>query len=402
MALYQYRAADEQANIITGRIRSADEHELERELYARGMLLIHAEQLAIINAASMFASKFSNKELLDFTYMLRLIVNSGLPFLSGLNNIRSSHGSHGVRNAADLVVQGIESGLSISEIMQNHPSLFPAYYVQIVRAGEISGCLGKSLDLLMDYISWRIEFRKTLTGILAYPAMVLATMSTAILIVFTFVLPRLLKVFTKFGGKMPLPTRIMMAVAEFMADYLVVIIPLIVLLIITINLIRNTENGRYAIDAVILKTRLVGELVAKADLSRYFKIVATLHAAGVTVTQTFHAGAEVVQNQVMAGMLREVPRAIFAGVSISQALSSNRHIPPMIIDMIALAEKTGDLDGTLNRVGEMLDKEVPERIRKVLSYLEPLTIIVLGGMVLLLLLSIFLPIYKTVGLIRVR
>jgi type II secretory pathway component PulF len=232
--------------------------------------------------------------------------------------------------------------------------------------------------------------------------MVLATMSTAILIVFTFVLPRLLKVFTKFGGKMPLPTRIMMAVAEFMADYLVVIIPLIVLLIITINLIRNTENGRYAIDAVILKTRLVGELVAEADLSRYFKIVATLHAAGVTVTQTFHAGAEVVQNQVMAGMLREVPRAIFAGVSISQALSSNRHIPPMIIDMIALAEKTGDLDGTLNRVGEMLDKEVPERIRKVLSYLEPLTIIVLGGMVLLLLLSIFLPIYKTVGLIRVR
>jgi type IV pilus assembly protein PilC len=402
MALYHYRAVDEHSKIVTGRMRTADENELERGLAAKGMQLINVESMAVLSLSTLFTPKFSNKELLDFTYMFKLIVNSGISILTGLNNIKNSHGSHSLRNATSVILHGIESGCSISESMQNNPALFPGYYVHVIRAGEISGSLGESLELLMSYISWKIEFKKTVKGALVYPAILLSVMSSAMVIIFTFVYPRLFKTFLGLGGEIPLSARMMMSVSEFIRNYGVIIIPAVIALIILFNVVWKTERGRYAIDSIILKLYVVGELVAKVELARYFKIVATLHSTGVAIEQTFHAGAEVVQNQVMARKLRNVPLVLFEGKSIHQALTDIDHMPVMVLDMISLAERTGDLDGALNRAGEMLDKEVPEKIKKFMAYFEPLTIVLLGGMVLVLLMSIFLPIYKTIGLIRVR
>jgi type II secretory pathway component PulF len=286
--------------------------------------------------------------------------------------------------------------------MQNHPELFPLYYVHVIRAGEISGTLAESLDLLMGYITWKIEFKKTVKGGLVYPVILLSVMSMAMVIMFTFALPRLLKALSGLGGEPPLSTRIIMSISGFMHDYMAVIIAVFFMLTVLIHFVWRTERGRYTIDSIIIKSYVIGDLVAKIDLSRYFKIVATLHATGVAVGLTFHAGAEVVENQFMAGKLRDVSNELLEGKSISQALKDIDHMPVMVLDMIALAERTGDLDGALTRAGEMLDKEVPEKVKKFMAYFEPLTVVFLGGMVLILLMSVFLPIYKTIGMIRVR
>jgi type II secretory pathway component PulF len=402
MALYQYRAVDENSNIIAGRMSSADENELEKGLAAKGMLLIDAKGVASLNFSTLFTPGFGSKELLDLTYMLKLIVDSGISILIGLNNIISSHGNRGLGLAAEIIHNGVHSGLSISESMQNHPALFPKYYIQVVKAGEISGTLGESLSLLMEYISWGIEFKKNIKGGLVYPVILFSVMSLAMVIIFTFVFPKLITALTVLGGQIPMSTRVVISISDFMRNYILIIIPTFFAFILLSKIVWKTESGRYATDRFILQLPVVGEMVAKINLSRYFKIVATLHSTGVSVRQTFETGAEVVENQLMASKLRNVSKVLLEGKSISQALSGIDHMPVMVLDMIALAERTGDLDGALKRAGDMLDKEVPEKIKKFMAYFEPLTIVLLGGMVLVLLLSIFLPIYKTVGMIRVR
>lgn len=402
MALYQYRAVDEHSHIVSGRVNSADESELERVLAAKGMLLIEAESMSAFNISALFGPRFNIKELLDFTYMLKLIVNSGISILVGLNNIISSHGNRGVGQTAEIIHNGVHSGLSISESMQSHSALFPKYYVEVIKAGEMSGTLGESLNLLMGYISWEIEFKKTIKGGLIYPAILLSVMAIAVVIIFTFVFPRLIKSLVKLGGEIPLATKLVMALSDFMRNYLLFIIPAIVVLVFIFKLVMKTEKGRYAIDSFILKLYVVGELAAKINLSRYFKIVGTLHSTGVSVGKTFETGAEVVSNQFMARKLHDVSRVLQEGKSISEALRGIDHMPFLVLDMIAIAERTGDLEGALNRAGEMLDKEVPEKIKKFMAYFEPLTVVILGALVLVLLLSIFLPIYKTIGMIKVR
>jgi type II secretory pathway component PulF len=175
-----------------------------------------------------------------------------------------------------------------------------------------------------------------------------------------------------------------------------------VCLVISHQVFKRTVQGRRFIDQTTLNLPVIGNLVLKINLSRYFKIVATLHAAGLNVEKTFIIGAEVVGNTVLAEKLHSIPAALVTGESISDAMRRTGYIQDLVVDMVGIAEKTGKLDDSLHRASDILDKEVPETIKKLVSLIEPLTMVLLGGLVLLLLLSVFLPIYKVVGNIRVR
>jgi type II secretory pathway component PulF len=204
------------------------------------------------------------------------------------------------------------------------------------------------------------------------------------------------------GADLPLPTKIMIAISGFMQSYYLPVTVVAVVLFIGIKIYRRTPQGKRMIDGLLLKLPLIGMLIIKINMSRYFKIVATLHASGITADKTFAIGADVIGNSVIAESMASISRVIVTGESISDAMRNTGFIQPLVIDMMSIAEKTGSLEGTLTRASEILDKEVPETIKKVFSYVEPLTMVFLGGMVLLLLLSVFLPIYKSVGQVKLR
>jgi type IV pilus assembly protein PilC len=172
--------------------------------------------------------------------------------------------------------------------------------------------------------------------------------------------------------------------------------------VISLRIWLKTYEGRRTYDAFLLSIPFLGDLVRKVNLSRYSKTMATLHSAGLNIVQTLTVSAEVVQNTVMAEALASVTEAVTNGESIAQAMQKTGIVPSMIVTMVTIGEKTGNLDSAFQRASDMLDKEVPDTLKKVLGYLEPLIIVFIGILVLGVLLSVFLPIYKIVGGIRGR
>jgi type II secretory pathway component PulF len=402
MGVYNYRAIDEQSAIRQGRITARDTGEVERVLAGQGLTLIEAESASFINIGALFAMKYSLKDLLDFTYMLQLVVSSGIPLLTGIRDLMKGHSNKKITFAANAIYQGVDSGSSLSETMDSQPLIFPPYYVHMVRAGEVSGTLDGSLDFLMKYLAWQIDFNRTVRGALSYPITILTIMGCLMVIIFTVVFPKMLKLLTGLGAELPLPTKIMVAMSNFLTSYYVPITVALVILFVAYTTFKRSPQGRRLIDQAMLNLPVIGPLVRKINLSRYFKIVATLHSSGLNVERTFIIGAEVVGNTVLSEKLRSISDALVTGDSISEAMRRTGYIQDLVVDMVSIAERTGRLDDALNRASDILDKEVPETIKKLVALIEPLTMALLGGLVLLLLLSVFLPIYKTVGSIKVR
>lgn len=405
MGNFSYRAMDAMGGMREGSLSARDEAHLERLLAQQQLTLIDSEGGGFSgfgDFGDFFQPQLKDKDLLDFTYLLKLIVNSGIPLLQGIDTLMKSNSNKSVGHAAQLVRNGIDSGMALSEIMQSAPLLFPAFYVHMIRAGEASGTLDGSLDFLVNYLTWQTDFKKSVKASLTYPITVLSVLGSLMFIIFTFVFPKMLKTLTGMGAELPLPTKIMIAISGFMRSYYLPVFIAAVVLYIGIKIYRRTPNGKRVIDGLLLKLPLVGMLIKKINMSRYFKIVATLHASGITADKTFAIGADVIGNSVIAESMASIARVIVTGESISDAMRRTGFIQPLVIDMMSIAEKTGTLEGALVRASEILDKEVPETIKKVFSYVEPLTMVVLGGMVLLLLLSVFLPIYKSVGQVKLR
>jgi len=405
MATFNYRALDGDSKQSEGTLTARDSAHLEQLLSKQGLTLIEAEGGGFSgfgNISELFQPKMRDKDLLDFTYLIKLVVTSGIPLLQGIDTLMKSNSNHSISQAAQLVRQGVDSGMAMSEVMQSAPQLFPPFYVQMIRAGEASGTLDSSLDFLVNYLQWQTDFKKNVRSSLTYPITVLSVLGTLMFIIFTFVFPKMLKTLTGMGADLPLPTKIMIAISGFMKSYYLPVIILMIALFIGIKLYRRTPQGRRFIDNLLLKTPLVGMLIIKINMSRYFKIVATLHASGINAEKTFAIGADVIGNSIIAESMSSIAKVIVTGESISDAMRRTGFIQPLVIDMMSIAEKTGTLESTLTRASDILDKEVPETIKKVFAYVEPLTMVILGGLVLLLLTAVFLPIYKTVGQVKIR
>ena len=402
MATYIFRAIDDNSNIQSGRLQAKDEGDLENRLGAQGLTLIEATRSGIFDLGGQGALRLRPQELLDFSYMLYLIISSGLPILGGLSDLIKNQERKKIARTAELLHDRIEAGMSLSEAMWENTNVFPDYYVHMVRAGEASGTLETSLLHLMSYIEWQINFRKAVRSALMYPMMVLGTAGLLVTVIFTFVFPKLLGVLTGLHAELPLPTRIVMGVIGFFHAYYLLVAALIAAAFIALRFWKKTYKGRRTVDRVILAIPVFGSLALKINLSRYLKTLSTLYASGLNIERTFSIAAEVVQNAVIGDALHEVTESVMTGEGIGQAMLKTGIFPAIVVDMISIGEKTSSLDNTLQRASDIFDKEVPETIKKVFGYIEPLIIVLLGGLVLLVLLSIFLPIYKIAGSIRGR
>lgn len=401
MATYSYRATDSSANLLQGRLQARDEDDLEKRLSLQGLTLIEATKAALFDLAP-GRIRFTQQDLADFSYFLHMIIASGLSLINGLGDLAKNRDNRKISYAAEIVYVKVNAGMSISEAMQEHPGLFPNYYVQMIAAGEASGKLETMLVDVMAYLEWQISFRKMVRSATIYPMIVLSAVLLLVTALFTFVLPRLVGILTGLRAELPLPTKVLLAITGFASNYWVVLLLCVAGAGVLFRLWLNTYEGRRRFDAFLLSLPLAGQLIRKIDLSRYCKTLATLHAAGLNVEKSFTTSADVVRNTVLAEALALVTESVINGEGIAASLQKSGVFPSLVVEMVSIGEKTGNLDSAVKRVSEMFDKEVPETLKKVFSIFEPMIIVLLGVLVLGVLLSVFLPIYKIVGGIRVR
>jgi type II secretory pathway component PulF len=400
MAKYSYRAVDPNSNIQVGTLTALDVSVLEKTLGMQGLTLIEAKKTLGLSLTTLFEPRFRETDLLNLTYMLQQIVVSGISLVAGLQDVVDGGNRKNLSPVFQSISSGVQSGRSLSEAMQERPDVFPSYYVQVIRAGEISGSLEQSIAYLMSYLEWQIEFKKSVKSLLIYPAVVISFMAILAVILFVFVFPALIGVLSSLNADLPLPTRIVMAISNFAREYFILIGVSITAAWVAYRQLIKKPALRRSVDNLFLKLPLIGELLNKISLSRYFKTLATLQASGLDIQATFSTAASVVNNTELQARLANVTESILAGGSVGDALTATKTVPQLVVSMVSLGEKTGSLDGALSRASDMFDKEVRETVKRVFAAIEPLIVICLGAMMLVILLSIFLPLYGIVGNIK--
>lgn len=400
MATYSYRAIDVNSHIRVGKLVATDETVLEKTLGMQGLTLIEAKKTLGLTFESLFTPRFSETDLLNLTYLLQQIVISGISLVSGLQDVVEGGNRKTLSPAFQSLSSGVQSGMALSEAMQERPDIFPHYYLQMIHAGEISGTLEKSLDYLLKYLEWQIEFKKSIRSLLVYPTIVIGFMAILGAILFIFVFPALIGVLVSLNAALPLPTRMIMALSSFVQNYSLMIAAALAVGTIVYHQLMKDPLLRRKADNLRLKVPLIGELVNKINLSRYFKTLATMQMAGLDIQSTFRTAAGVINNRELHARLSLVTEAILSGGSVATALLATGTVPPLVISMVSLGEKTGNIDGALARSSDIFDKEVRETVKRLFAAVEPLIVICLGAMLLVILLSIFLPLYGIVGNIK--
>ena len=397
MAHFNYRAIDENSSVIKGKIDAADEDDLEQILRSNGLILLEATKSKFVFYRK---PRLSEKDLVNFTYLLNLILSSGVPLMSGLNQMAKQSANRRIATAASFIQSKLESGKSISGSMSEYPELFPQFYISMVRAGEISGNLEQVLNDVMAYLEWQIKLKKDVKAALAYPAIVLTAVALLIAVLFIFVMPKFMKILADFKVGLPLPTKILVFIVGIIKGYW----PLILLGLIStpfiLRILYGTSAGRRIIDMFFLKLPLFGELVRKLNHSRYFRTFATLFRSGLNMNEILRVSSDVVNNTVIAASFYKVTNAVLGGDQLSKALRDSGEFAPLLVNMVEIGEQTGTLDNTILRISDVYDREIPETMKKIFTIVEPLIIVLLGGLVLLTVASFFLPLYKIIGGIR--
>lgn len=396
MAPYNYRTVGEDTRIIKGRVEASDEAELEEKLRLKGLTLIEAtkERLTVLFKRR---QRLKDNELLNFTYFLHLILTSGIPIISGLRDMAKQLGNRKISSLAGFVHAKVEAGMSLSEAMSEYPDSFPSYYIGMVKSGEASGKLDDVLSDLKNYLEWQIAFKKTVRSAMVYPAIVLTAVILLGTLLFTFVMPKFVRILTELKVPLPMPTKVLIFIASFIKGYWPVIILFLVSIPMIFKFVYKTESGKRMIDLLMLKLPIFGGLIRRLNLSRYFRTFATLYRSGLSMDDILRVSSDVIKNTIITASLRRVTEVVLGGENLYRAFRDVKGFPPLVTNMVEIGEKTGTLDTTALRISEMYDREIAETLRKLFTILEPLIIIMLGALVLLTLASFFLPLYRIVG-----
>ena len=294
-------------------------------------------------------------------------------------------------------MKNIEAGNSLSKALTRHPKIFTEIYVRIVEAGEASGNVDKVLFDLVGFLEWQEEITGSITQATYYPALIFTAIIGLIFVLFTFVFPRFKGILLQFNVPLPLPTRIVMTLSNLMVQYWVPILVIIAGLIIFQRLWGKTPQGRLFFDGLKLKIPVIGPLLRKISLSRFAHYFGMLFRSGVELSQALEVVQNLVGNAVLSRALNNATKQVKAGKFISDALRETEEFPPMVIRMIGIGESTGELEGTLKKVCDFYNREIPATIKKLFAVIEPMAIIFLALVVLGVATAIYLPMYQVMG-----
>jgi type IV pilus assembly protein PilC len=336
----------------------------------------------------------SNKMLVTFTRQFSTLQDAGLPVLRSLRILERQMKPSTLKNSLIDVVDDVESGMTLSEAMAKHPRCFDRLYVNMVKAGEAGGALEIILQRLAEFKEKALSLKRKIIGAMVYPAVVILIAVLILTFIMIFIIPKFKKMFDEFGLQLPQMTKMLIDVSMWMKDYWYVI-PLFPLCFwLLIKFIRLFRAGNYALDMITLWIPIVGKLAEKTIVARTMRTLGTLISSGVPILEALSIVKETSNNAVFERMFQRVLESIREGETIADPLRESRLVDDMVTNMIEVGEETGDLDTMLYKVADFYDEEVDEAVKSLISLLQPLMTVFLGGTIGTIVISLFMPMLK--------
>jgi len=398
MAEYLYKAATLGGQVVEGSMEGKDEKAIVQSLHQLGYIPVRIfsaqEKGAALRGPSFFRQRVGVKNLLIFTQELSTLISAGLPIDRSLQILGSLTENRRLREVVQDILKRIEGGNSLAEALENHPRIFSKLYINMVKAGESGGFLEAILSRLAKYLQSTKEIREYLVSVMIYPLILTLVSGISITVLVTFVIPRFARIFTDMKQAIPLPTQIMLAISQSVKDYWWVGLGIIALVYLGLKIYTQNEDRKWRWDLFKLRWIAVGNLIKKVEIARFSRTLGTLLQSGVPILPALNLVREISQNLAISRAITHIHDRLREGKGISKSLRETDVFPPLAVHMIEVGEETGRLDEMLAKVAETYEENVQTSVKRFVSLLEPLIILVMGLIVGFIVISMLLAIFS--------
>jgi type IV pilus assembly protein PilC len=401
---YAYKVRDRDGKVHSGSLDADNTALVANKLRQMGYVPISIDKKAgagvkreiVIPGLS---NRVKLKEISVFSRQFATMIGSGLTLMRSLSILSVQTSNQHFANVIDQIRNDIESGSSLSQALSRHPKQFNRLYISMVRAGETSGNLDKTLEDLATTIEKQVELRGKIRSALTYPIVVLALVLGILMAMLLFIVPVFKKMYASLGGKLPPATQVLITLSNISIHAMPLVILAVIGSIYGYRRWVRTAAGKAARDRLVLRVPIFGGLVRKAAMARFAATLSTLLKSGVPVLESLEITADSVSNAVVADGVHAISEGAKRGEPLTRPLQSHPVFPPMVTQMMAVGEETGALDSLLQKVADFFEAEVQRTVDSLTSMLEPLLIVVLGSAVGAMVISLYLPMFDIIKLV---
>jgi type IV pilus assembly protein PilC len=395
--VYQGRTASGNQN---GEIEAPDRSAAVGELRRRSILVTKIAEKSAPKMSFKFGGKVKDKEMAIFTRQFSTMIDAGLPLVQCLNILAEQSESKTLRSVTGQVARHVEAGSTLADALRRHPRTFDDLFTNLVEVGEAGGILDVVLQRLAAYIEKAAALKRKVKAAMVYPCAIIGVALLVVIFMLTFVIPTFAQMFKDLGADLPLPTKIVMMLSDFVRGYILLLIAGMIGAVMALRSYYRTEGGRATIDALMLKTPVFGTLVRKVAVARFTRTLGTLVQSGVPILDGLRITARTAGNKVVEKAVLQCRAAVTEGKTMADPLRTSGVFPPMVTQMISVGEQTGALDAMLSKIADFYDDEVDTAVSTLTSLLEPIMIVFLGVVVGGLVVAMYLPIFKLVTLVK--
>ncbi len=395
---YQGRTAQGSA---AGEIEAPDRTTAVSQLRQKQILVtsIKEKPAGKTAAAPKLGGKVKDRDMAIFTRQFSTMIDAGLPLVQCLNILAEQSESKTLRGVTTKVARDVESGSTLAEALRKHPKTFNDLFTNMVEVGESGGILDVVLQRLSVYIEKAAALKSKVKSALVYPVTIIGVAFAVIVFMLTFVIPTFSKMFSQMGAELPLPTKIVMMLSDFMLGYWWAVFGGIGGGIYLLRRYYKTEAGQSMIDALVLRLPVFGMLIRKVAVARFTRTLGTMISSGVPILEGLRITARTAGNKVVEKAVNATREAVASGKTIVEPLKASGVFPPMVIQMINVGEQTGALDAMLAKIADFYDEEVDVAVGGLMALMEPMMIVFLGVVIGGIVIAMYLPIFKLVTVV---
>ena len=340
------------------------------------------------------------KDLLILNQEFLTLLKAGLPILTVLDLVIERQTHPRLRQVLEKIRHAVKGGASLSDAAEQHPAVFPPLYVASVRVGEKSGDLPDTLARYSTHLKRAIVLQKKVGSALVYPAILLALTTAVVIFLLTVVVPSFTQMYADFDAQLPYPTQMLLTITALVREYLLIILPLPFLVLFGLWQWRRTSTGRLNLDRLLLHLPLLGHIVQGFSLATFCRTLGTVLAGGMPMVPALEIATGSVQNRAAQVRLRRAIPAVTGGTSVAAALEDARAAPPLVLELVGVGERTGDLEEMLGHVADFLEEELDHRLSAMTTLVEPAIMVTMGLIVAGIVVTMYLPIFHLSSAIR--
>src|SRR3989344_915858 len=396
MAYFRYRAKDELNQTTEGIVQAATTDVAAELLRDQGLTILglEEERRDLLQRSLKIFNRVRSKDIVIFSRQLSVIVSAAIPLVQGLRILVNQLERPVLRSAISEVADDVEGGAKLSSALSRHPEMFSNFYVSIVRSGETSGKLDEIMNYLADQSEKDYDLQSKMRGAMIYPAFIFGGLILVGILMMVFVVPELTGILQETGAQLPLTTRILIAVSDFLRNQWWLVAGIIGAIIIGLQIFLRTPNGQEAWSRFLLRLPIFGPLLQKIILVRFSQSLNTLLSGGVVLSKSLRIVADIVDNTVYKALMLETVREVEAGNPVATAFLRSKDVPLMVSQMLNLGEKTGRINTILEKIASFYTREVDNTVRNLVTLLEPLVMVIMGVAVGAMVSAIILPLYN--------